>query len=352
MDNNIFKKSAKIVISQIYNNTDITKISSNDFNIVRDFMHDHPNDNDVITFKNALATLYAKQFKNVNLINALSMPNKLIYFKKQQVLQNLPFILTQNFYPSYLYQLFCLPSDCLGGIETFYKPVFWFIKSVDSSLISEDIINAINSFVTNNKIIINSNKDNYDSYKNEINYYKNATKNIFNSDDFNDFSITQSTQGMFSESKIKLMYINKKLGNIGELIIYNFIKNFKNACFVAKDLGNGFGYDLYFQIQAVDTIECLVEVKTTKSMTDNDYFYLSENEYNTMLNTLNNENIKYIICRVNINNTSILEYYLLEFVDSHTLRSANYDQDHVEYYLEPNDNNTYCFIKKEYSKKL
>lgn len=352
MDKKVFLNSAKIVINEIYNNTNIINISANHFYNVKDYIFDVPNDSDVILFKKVLVNLYVKPFQNPNLINALNLSDNLPYFKKQEIFKNLPFIHTLENYRFYLSKLFTLPSECLGGVDTFYKTIFWFIKSVDNCLLSNEFINTINNFVLTNKSIFHISKDHYDNYSTELQRYKKVLNGNFNTDDYKNFEIAQRAQEMLQDYQVQLRYKNKKLGTIGELAVFEFLKNATNACFVAKDLGNGFGYDMYFQIQAVDTIECLVEVKTTKSMSNNDYFYLSENEYNTMLNTLNNKNTKYIICRVNINNNSNLEYYLLDFVDSNTLRSTNYDQDHVEYYLEPNDNNTYCFVKKEYSKKL
>ena len=134
-----------------------------------------------------------------------------------------------------------------------------------------------------------------------------------------------------SEYEIQRRYLNKKLGNIGELYCFEFIKNFKHAIFTAKDLGNGFGFDMYFQNEIDGNIvENLVEVKTTTNIL-NDSFSLSENEYRVICEATQNKNVNYIICRV-IYNIEKNEFtcYLLTY-ENGVFKSINHDIDKIEY---------------------
>lgn len=346
MDKKVFLNSAKIVINEIYNNTDIYHISADHFYNVKDYIFDNPYDSDVIFFKQTLASFYIEPFKNLNLINALNLSDKFPYFKKQEIFKNLPFIHTLENYHFYLSFLFTLPSECLGGVDSFYKTIFWFIKSFDNCLLSNDFINTINNFVSENKSIFHISKDHYDDYSTELQRYKKVLSGNFNTDDYKNFEITQRSQEMLQDYQVQSRYKNKKLGTIGELAVFEFLKNATNVCFVAKELGNGFGYDIYFEGYIDQKTECLVEVKTTANASDDDYFSLSENEYNTMLNTLNANNAKYLICRVNAHDINKMTFSVFEAVNKNILKSGN-----VEYYLDESITGHY-FRKKQLSKEL
>lgn len=347
MSKEIFLNSFKIVIKEITQNIDITKISSTDFRNVKLYMINNPDDNDVVTAKNTLARLYASQFLNQELINAFNISNDLPYLKKQEIFKNLPFIHTQQNYRTYIYQLFDIPSEHLGSVDCFYKPIFWFIKTVDNSLLSDELINTINTFILENTAIFHIGIDEYDDYSIEIERYKKAINNDFNIDDYKDFELAQRVQRMITDNDVKIMYKNKKLGTIGELAVFRQLKDFNKVCFVAKELGNGFGYDIYFQGQDNSNTEFLGEVKTTANISDDDYFSLSENEYDTMINAIRTNNTKYIIFRVNAHNIDNLQYTILEAINEYVLKSEN-----IEYHLDKCIAGHYYFRKIIIDKKL
>ena len=282
MDKQVFLNSFKIVINNFKENVDITKISSIDFINVRTFMEKFPNDIDVIMAKKFLAQLYASYFSTPELLNTLTISNNLPFYKKQEIFKKLPFFHTLQNYRFYIFQLFQIPSEYMGGTDYFYKPIFWFIKSVDENLISDELINTLNNFTSNNATIIRGGSDSYDDYSLELERYKNAINGEYNTEDYKNFEIMKRCQNMLHDSDIQEMYKNKKLGTIGELSVFKFLENAENSCFIAKEVGNGFGYDMYFQGIKDIIIEYLVEVKTTANLNDNDYFSLSTNEYNTM----------------------------------------------------------------------
>ena len=98
---------------------------------------------------------------------------------------------------------------------------------------------------------------------------------------------------------------NQTVGKVGEYFTANYITScdcFKNFQFTARNLGNGFGYDMYFTNTKNDIIfEYLIEVKTTnKSFYEPglDSFTITSNELKVMQRADKSPNAKYFIARV------------------------------------------------------
>ena len=138
----------------------------------------------------------------------------------------------------------------------------------------------------------------------------------------------------------------------GELYTFeNLIKPCSNPIFTSRDLGDGFGYDMYYQYPNNNQIiENLVEVKTTTNTSGNDYFTLSPNEYNILLQTINEHTVDYYICRVFFNPDKMDFNYCFLKLENNLLISTTYNNDGIAYEVSQNDN--LCFVRKQKTKTL
>ena len=142
--------------------------------------------------------------------------------------------------------------------------------------------------------------------------------------------------------------------------MYNIIlrdKDAYNTIFTAKEIGNGFGYDIYYQsLVNGQIIENLIEVKTTtkndnQNLREDDSFILTENEYNVMLEAKEN-NANYLIARVlfdNVQNVPI-DYCYLQLCDDNVLRSLDFNDNVIEYEFTPLNNYGYTCTRKQNNK--
>ncbi|MBR1417018.1 MAG: DUF3883 domain-containing protein [Bacilli bacterium] len=345
MSNSTFLDDLKIVHDEIIQNECITSFDA--FKRVKNYMYDHPNDIDVKTVYNWILINYKAPFLNPNLIDAFNIT--LPYLRQQEVYKNLPFVSNNVYYPQYMYSLLALPSQYYGSLPNFYKGCYYFFNEQNSLDIPTSVISEIDKYINENLYVIRGSKDNYDDLETELYRYHNALVGKFG-DDFDEFKLILGLSENLYDDEIIDRYINKKLGNIGELFIYNKIKKLPNAIFTAKELGNGFGYDMYFQSDENNTLtENLIEVKTTSNDKKNNYFSLSENEYKTMLSTLDNKQANYIIYRVFLNNNK-LEFDILSPREDNIFVSVI--NGNIEYELDKTINNKFVFNRKHIVRKL
>lgn len=346
-----FLKSLNIIYKEMINNAPIK--SYKDYKFVKNFIFEHPDDEDVLIIKNWILTEYQKLFLDSNFLNALNIADNLRYMKKQLIYNYLPFVHTNQNYPSYFYSLIVSPCEFFGNISNFYKGCFWFFKEQNKCLITDEQIEKINKFLIENNTILKGGIDKYDDFYVELLRYKNILLNRFDND-FDEFrkdkEISALCYNQRYDGNIIKDYENKKLGTIGELYVSEQMKNLNNYIFTARDLGNGFGFDMYFQHSENNIIyENLVEVKTTSKLDENDYFSLSDNEYNTLINSYNYPNVNYFVCRVFVDiNNNKFNCHLLKLEDN-LFKSINSD---LEYELNENYNNNYYFKRKSKVKKL
>lgn len=349
--NKRFLEYLKIIFNEISQNKPIHSIDA--FKFAKNYIYDNPNDNDVLIVKDWIVNEYQKAFLENNFTNALNLPDNLKYLKIQEIYKYLPFIHDKKNFPSYFYSLINSPSEYYGTIANFYKGCFWFFKEQNKCLLTNEQINKINTYLSENKNILNGNLESYDNLDTEILRYKNIFLNIFDKD-FYEFKENKEALSLCYnkryEGNIIIDYKNKKLGNIGEVYVFEKIKNLMNPIFTAKEFGDGFGFDMYFQSYKDNIIyENLIEVKTTSNLNENDYFYLSDNEYNTMINSLNEANVNYLVCRVfaDVCN-NIFECHLFSFKNN-CLIALDCD---MQYELVEHSINGYYFKRKEKEKRL
>ena len=93
----------------------------------------------------------------------------------------------------------------------------------------------------------------------------------------------------------------------------------------------------------------LAQGKYFRVLDGDDYFSISENEYNTMINSHTYGNVNYYVCRVfvDINNPNF-EYHFLKF-ENNTLKSINGD---LEYVFDKQENDNYYFKRNQKVKVL
>ena len=148
-----------------------------------------------------------------------------------------------------------------------------------------------------------SQPDKYGSFNQEFEKYEKSLNGL-EYDMPNDYEEFKNNKKLESEAFNRyyegnpiIDYQNKRLGNIGEIYVYeNLIKNSIESIFVSRDCGDGFGYDIHTLYNDNNTIkEGLIEVKAT-SNENKDFFALTDEEYNTMIDTLNNDKVKYFVC--------------------------------------------------------
>ncbi len=206
--------------------------------------------------------------------------------------------------------------------------------------------NDIMNFINNNKIIMYSTKDYYGYGKtiNEEEYWY----NVFLDKLYKKKIVPNNNQSY--EDALK-EYENKLIGNIGEFYINNLLNNklvnpyLSNIDFVSKELGNGFGYDIYFQYINRDFIkEYLIEVKTTFSKNmNNDSFNLTENEFNIMNEAMNRDK-EYRVYRVYKDNNSYNHHKLIFDKKDSFIDIDNNDIIYTFDYID--DKNNKVFIRK------
>lgn len=335
MSEEIFLKSLKIVCDEITKNK--TTVSSTDFNNVKIYIKNNPNDPNVKLFKECLINMLQTPFLDNNFIKAINIPDEQKYRKKQEIIRNFPLKWEEYQYRLYFYNLISIDNSI-----DFWTDCINFFKVEGKCCIPENIIDKFIDFKNNNMLTIKSSKDNYLSYENELGLYKQALSGQL-SEDFNNFKNNIINKETFSNYELLKQYEYKKIGNIGETYIFKKIEHMPHATFTAKDIGNGFGFDMYYQMYDNNKIiENLIEVKSTTNLNGNDFIELSDNEYNVMINTQNEPNIEYYICRVFIDiNKNEPEYYFLK-LNENTLKDIN---NNIEY--EVDENNNHLFKRKQ-----
>ena len=140
---------------------------------------------------------------------------------------------------------------------------------------------------------------------------------------------------MDGNSDPKNAYNKHITGAVGEWYMYGELKNKDKFVFASKDVLDGLGYDQYYQSKDNDkTIENLVEVKA-KGHASPDSIYMSDNEYNKMVDSKNKDQVDYSISRVFINNPNAtnLSHEILHLEDNGHLLSQN----GLEYELKSRD---------------
>lgn len=289
-----------------------------------------------------MAYYYYKFFCNDALYNAFNINDNYVYYKKQEIYKNLPFAFSYEWYPQYFYQTTTNPENLYRTIaNNFYKAIFNFFREQNVQPLNNDLEMLLNTFVSKNKLILTGTRDFYSDniQKEEIWYY-------------------ESFKGHYREKIVAdydKKYRNKLIGNIGEMYINNqlkydayYYKYLYDLNFVAKDLGNGFGYDIYFK-HYMDNLfkEFLIEVKTTFNhdpKDKDDCFTITKNEYNTFLATLDNIYAEYRVYRVFKKDNEYI-HHRFRPIDEKTLVEVN-NNDFTYQFHHIDDKNNKVFVRK------
>lgn len=307
--------------------------------------------------RNDLAIYIYKKLVNPELLYALNIPDNLKYTKKKEISNS---ILLERCNIDYwlINGILWMPS---GYCTTESLVEFIMQQNID---VDRNILTSIKNFVTDksNSYIIKPSKSIYLPLEEEIRrlkdviFYK-ATGYMNAPKELNDY--VNSEYQLLGARCIQLdkeedikrwafqtinSYQNKRIGNIGEYYHQRTLENANlHPQHISKNNGDGFGYD---HLCSFPWYEDLTETKATLSDGVNDSIKITENEYNTMIDTLGLNYSNYYISRVFINPTdfSFKRNALLVPKDDKTLVPF-YDTGYT-YEYDHDDNNGKVFIKK------
>lgn len=302
------------------------------------YIINNPDKQCVQDFISDLLHLYLSLFLKRELIYALNLSESVHYYKQLLIYLNLPYT-THPLYASYLPQILQIPSEIYGDI---YGTFAYVLQKYAPKEASNAYLQAIFDFVKQNPLIIRGSKDDYYSLADEIRLY-NYAKSGYTFKTLNDFAFAER---LMDPHTIRTKFMNKRIGNIGEIYNYELIRQLFYHCFVSRDVKNGFGYDIYYY--DYNRVENLVEVKTTMSNSEDDVFGLSENEYKEMKRCVNNPYARYIVCRVRLDSSLRPTYTLLTLRDDITL--VDIHNPGIEYKLCPSVGGSVYF--RRYSPSL
>lgn len=350
MNQEEIKRDFYEIILKMYNNeiTDLDRNTINKCLNIKSFLKSNPNHELSKKINELLKMYYIKKINNEDLIKAFEIDDKYAYKRQIEVFKNIPLLDKANIL--FFNNTVIYPSEYYGSIPNYYKGLFWFIES-NNGKISPKLKANINNYLKNNKNLFIYTKNSYSTLKEEKQYHYNAQRNIL-TDNFNNFynrskGIAILENRYIDYNQIYFNYLNSKIGNIGELEYFEYLKLLPNTYHVAKDYGDGFGYDIYSYDEKNEK-EQLIEVKTTTNP-DKELFSLNDNEYKTMVDSLDNPNAEYYVCLMHIDtlNNYKITYQLLKAVDEYTLKSAD---DEIEYIIDYNFDNT-TFINNSYVRR-
>ena len=322
------------------------------FRNVMNYMIDNPEDQITKNIKNWLLTNMQEEFLNPNLVSALNIPDEQKYLKQVTVFKELPFMLHRNEFISYFNDLIVKPSDYFGTHQRFYRGCRWFFNEMGNNPVPDSTFESLDNYYDNNITVYRGGFNHYDSYETELKRLRDINNRIIPDDwEKESFSIEYDMRRngeTYDIFDIISSYKAKKIGIIGE---YDAAKTTipKGGIFVAKDYGNGFGYDYFYLLKTnLGDYENLYEVKSTLNNDGDDYFSMSDNEYNVLMDTLNRPNTEYRIVRVFVDLNLNERFYtkLLKFENGKFISTNNDDNKVVEYNIDP-DSKGHVFRRKK-----
>lgn len=267
-----------------------TKINDSHFpdkvRLVKSYIINHADSNIVNEFIEAFIDYYEEISLNEELVKAFHEPK--FFYRQIQIYKNLPFTI-KPLYGDYIFDILEL-----DGFPYVYRGLKSAFEKYRKGLLNNPYINGIFEYFESNSHVFKGSKDDYYSLDEEKKLYRKAN----NGESFIELKYFMWSNDFGSENEAREPFMRKKEGNIGEIYTFDLI-NSNNKVLVARDIKNGFGYDIYFEY---NNQENLVEVKTTfNDISLEDAFELSKNEYRVMLQCLNNPSANYIVSRVRLN---------------------------------------------------
>ena len=352
MNHDMFVNNACKIFSYINNNFFIPINEQQiDYYSFSEYIKNHPTDMEVIHFKHEFARYLMDCFNKSNFIYSLHYNDQIKYGKYLEMYKNFP-INNEDMCVQYYRAIF----DYSTKLYDVVSKMISFCKEQGVSIFNDYQIDIINKYLSDNEALNWNTKDEYDSYDDGAFYYYSSLNNNFY-DDFYSFKDSKMIDANIygrdlSNYDFISNYQYKKLGNMGEWVCYNQIRNNINSQFVSKDLGNGFGYDLYHNyINNGYLGESLYEVKSTANVSRDDVFSLSRNEYQKMLDCLKLPLSDYFVYRVIFDNINRCYYpYYLRYNNSNDTFYLNNDINNVMYEAD-HDNNYGSILYKRYVPK-
>lgn len=271
---------------------------------LKEYIYDNKESNIVKFFIDEFLNQYLALLLNSNLAVALNIDKP--FYRQLEVYKYLP----HNIHPTIFNYLFDILE--LKSFPHYYEGIFEALKIYKPEYMQNITIIKLRSFINENKNIMRGSKDTYGTLEEEKHKYFHIDSKEFEAE----INAYANANYIMDKEQIKEELRRKSIGNIGELHVYDRVKNNPNCCLVARDVKNGFGYDIYYLYN--NQIEILLEVKTTTLKREIDRINVSENEYNYMLKCLNNPSACYRIIRVTLDSNLNLE-------SSHELALINED---------------------------
>lgn len=304
------------------------------------FIYNNPDHIISYRIKNWLLNNIQSAFLNPDLKNAINMSDEFKYTKKFEIFKNLPFMNKDREIPRFFYDLLYTDSSFYGTYPYFYNGARWFSNEMEKNYVPDEIFDKCIEFCNTENTIMNGGRNNYNTYSYEYQTLKILDKGNVTPEYNKRYNIIKEelywSGKPYEEYDIKTYFRNEKKSIVGEYFIYNWL-NSKNGetTFVAKEYGNGFGYDIHYKTN--DT-EYLVEVKSTENKLDNnDYFTLTSNEKDVLEDSFNLPKTVFILERVFIN-TEKDEITHIPFI---------YDKDNKYFYSNQNPEYDIKYVQSE-----
>ena len=192
-------------------------------------------------------------------------------------------------------------------------------------------------------------------------FYGNIYYSSFGTDgnDFNQFRINNKRY-YGTDEEIRNAYLNNPndsyaIGNYAELVVFKLQKRYLIAAgrpdlaeqvkWVARDVGDGFGYDI-LSFDPYTSEEIIIEVKGTRLKQNEFNFELTNKENQFLYSSVNypNNNSKYLIYHVYIDKYNNEDIYPVSIVDCKKNENGDiipFNQYDMEYEIKENSNNYY-----------
>lgn len=296
MSNNELKSYFYNCLHKFINKTDF-KLDYIILGEIRRYMNNNSNSDDVIEMKKNICECIYYLYNVSYIKDVLNISDDYKYGKQLKLFTIMHSNLYDNFY--FFFNYF------IGDFDSVKQT----IHDLNLDKNGFNIIPILDEINDSGIYSLHLNKSSYNSLEQELYYLECAYRNYWNTDDYNKFVkekiINNSIHNVQYSGDPFREYTNKKIGNIGELYWFNYLKQIDSSTtFVSRDFGDGFGYDIYaHQNDHGVKKELLIEVKSTTN-SNKDKFQLSNNEYAVMKDVLSNPNANYLVATafINLNN--------------------------------------------------
>lgn len=326
------------------NNEEINTPAREIFKNLKEHIFSNPEDKISVDIKELLYRRMKYCFTNPKLDNAFKTKDDYKYTRIVEIFKELPYMVHFNEYIGYFWNLIFHDSEYYGTVLNYYKGCKWFCNELHPGEIPNELFDRVIKYAEKNNTIMTSGWNYYKSWNDEYSDLKLLSVGLITKE-LNDrkpvIEDALSRQGKPSDDyAIKEYLLSEKKGIVGEYFIFEKLKKYKGkTTFVAKEYGNGFGYDILYEDAVMDK-EWLVEVKaTTNTITTDTYFTLTDNEKKVLEDTLTLENTGYVVERVfiDLDRNQCMNVPLYYDKDNHCFYNNDYYGKRFIYNVDEND---------------